>query len=123
MNQALQYKNQQIPAAEADADAIVQKANAYKATRLAEAEGQVARFNEMYKEYSRFPEVTRKRLFFEKMEELMPNVKVIITDGSTQTMLPLDDFASSSDTQAVTVTENASSGNDNTEEEVTEDEE
>ena len=92
MNQALQYKNQQIPAAEADADAIVQKANAYKATRLAEAEGQVARFNEMYKEYSRFPEVTRKRLFFEKMEELMPNVKVIITDGSTQTMLPLDDF-------------------------------
>lgn len=93
MNQALQYKNQQIPAAEADADAIVQKANAYKATRIAEAEGQVARFNEMYKEYSRFPEVTKKRLFFEKMEELMPNVKVIITDGSTQTMLPLDDFA------------------------------
>ena len=92
MNQALQYKNQQIPAAEADADAIVQKANAYKATRLAEAEGQVSRFNEMYKEYTRFPEVTRKRLFFEKMEELMPNVKVIITDGSTQTMLPLDDF-------------------------------
>ena len=123
MNQALQYKNQQIPAAEADADAIIQKANAYKATRLAEAEGQVARFNEMYKEYSRFPEVTRKRLFFEKMEELMPNVKVIITDGSTQTMLPLDDFASSSDTQAVTATENTSSGNDNTEEEVTEDEE
>ena len=92
MNQALQYKNQQIPAAEADADAIIQKANAYKATRLAEAEGQVSRFNEMYKEYTRFPEVTRKRLFFEKMEELMPNVKVIITDGSTQTMLPLDDF-------------------------------
>ena len=77
----------------------------------------------MYKEYSRFPEVTRKRLFFEKMEELMPNVKVIITDGSTQTMLPLDDFASSSDAQPMTATEDTASGNDNTEEEVTEDEE
>ena len=92
MNQAYQYQNQQIPTAEANADAIIQKANAYKESRIAEAEGQVARFNDMYEEYKKFPTITKKRMFFEKMEEIMPGLKVIITDGSTQTMMPLESF-------------------------------
>ncbi|MBQ8947464.1 MAG: FtsH protease activity modulator HflK [Lachnospiraceae bacterium] len=98
MNQALQYKNQQIPSAEADADAIVQKANAYKESRIAEAEGQVARFNDMYEEYKKYPLVTKKRLFYEKMEEILPGMKVVITDGDTQTMMPLESFTAPSDT-------------------------
>ena len=92
MNQAYQYQNQQIPNAEANADAIIQKANAYKEARIAEAEGQVARFNDMYTEYQKFPTITKRRMFFEKMEQIMPGLKVIITDGSTQTMLPLESF-------------------------------
>ena len=91
-NQALQYKNETLPAAEAEADAIVQEAEAHKQARIAEAEGQVARFNKMYEEYTKYPLITKKRMFYEKMEELLPNVKVIITDGKTSEMLPLDSF-------------------------------
>ncbi len=91
-NQALQYQNEILPAAEAEADAIVQEAEAQKQSRIAEAEGQVARFNKMYDEYKRYPLITKRRMFYEKMEEIMPNVKVIITDGKTQELLPLDNF-------------------------------
>ena len=40
--------------------------------------------------------ITKKRLFFEKMEEVLPGVKVVITDGDTETMLPLDSFLNDS---------------------------
>jgi membrane protease subunit HflK len=93
-NNAYQYQNQKIPEAEAEADAIVQRANANKEARIAEAEGQVARFNETYTEYQKFPLVTKRRMFYEKMEQILPGLKVIITDGNTQTMMPLDSFNS-----------------------------
>ena len=89
-NNALKYQNEQIPSAEADADKIVQTAEANKAARIAEAEGQVARFNSMYEEYKNYPLITKKRLFFETMEDVLPNHKVIITDGQTETFLPLE---------------------------------
>ncbi len=104
-NNAYQYQNEKIPEAEANADKIIQKANAAKAARIAEAEGQVARFNETYAEYVNYPLITKKRMFYEKMEELLPELKVIITDGSTQTMLPLDSFGSSVSTTSEAVTE------------------
>lgn len=92
-NNALKYQNEQLPAAEANADKIIQEAEAEKATRIAEAEGQVARFNKMYEEYKNYPLITKKRLFYETMEDLLPNLKVIITDGDTETMLPLEQFS------------------------------
>lgn len=92
INQAHKYENQQIPAAEAEADRIIQSAQAQKATRVAEAEGQVARFNAMFEQYRLNPLITKQRMFYEALEELLPEMKVIITDGGTQTMLPLDDF-------------------------------
>jgi membrane protease subunit HflK len=95
-NNALQYQNQQIPEAEAKADEVVQKAQAKKESRIAEAEGQVARLNKTYEEYQKYPLVTKRRMFYEKMEEILPDLKVIITDGSTQTMLPLDSFTGDS---------------------------
>ena len=94
MNQAYQYQNQKIPEAEANADAILQNAEATKQARIAEAEGQVARFNQMYAEYEKYPLITKRRIFYETMEGLLPTTKVIITDGTTQTMLPLDSFSS-----------------------------
>lgn len=92
MNNAHQYENQKIPEAEANADKIVQQAQAKKEARIAEAEGQVARFNETYAEYEKYPLITKRRMFFEKMEEVLPGMKVIITDGKTETLLPLDQF-------------------------------
>ena len=95
INNANKYRNEQVPAAEAEADRITQSAEAVKAARIAEAEGQVARFNAMYEQYALNPLITKQRLFYETMEEVLPGTKVIITDGSTQTMLPLDSFAGS----------------------------
>ncbi len=92
INQARKYENQQIPAAEAEADRIIQSAQAQKATRVAEAEGQVARFNAMFEQYILNPLITKQRMFYETLEQLLPGMKVIITDGGTQTMLPLDSF-------------------------------
>lgn len=94
INQARKYENEQIPAAEAQADRIVQTAEAQKAARIAEAEGQVARFNAMYEQYAQNPLITKQRMFYEALESVLPDLKVIITDGSTQTMLPLDSFVS-----------------------------
>ena len=91
-NNALAYQNEQIPSAEANADKIVQNAEAEKASRIAEAEGQVLRFNEMYEQYKLYPYITQKRMFYETLEDVLPGMRVIITDGSTQTMLPLEKF-------------------------------
>lgn len=93
MNEALKYQNSEIPAAQAKADNIVQQAEATKNARIAEAQGQVKRFNEIYAQYSKFPEITKKRLFYEMIEEVFPKVKIIITDGETQTVYPMAPFA------------------------------
>ena len=92
INQARKYENEQIPAAEAQADRIVQTAEAQKAARIAEAEGQVARFNAMYEQYAQNPLITKQRMFYEALENVLPGLKVVITDGGTQTMLPLESF-------------------------------
>ncbi|MBO5617207.1 MAG: FtsH protease activity modulator HflK [Pseudobutyrivibrio sp.] len=86
-NNALQYKNEQIPKAEAKADKIVQNATAAKEARIAEATGEASKFNKMYEQYSMYPEITKKRMFFEKVEEILPNTRVIITDGQSKIIL------------------------------------
>lgn len=94
INEANKYKSEQIPKAEAQADKIKQSAEAYKQDRINEATGQVARFERMYEEYVKYPLITKKRMFYETMEDVLPNLKVIIDSGSgTQTMLPLEPFS------------------------------
>ncbi|MBQ9136553.1 MAG: FtsH protease activity modulator HflK [Lachnospiraceae bacterium] len=95
LNNANKYRNEQIPSAEAQADAIIQTAEAEKTARINEATAQVARFNAMYEEYIKNPEVTRQRMFFEAMEEILPDLKVIIEspDGDVQTFYPIESFA------------------------------
>lgn len=94
LNNANKYRNEQIPEAEAESDRIIQEAEAGKQERINEANGQVARFNSMYQEFVKYPEVTKKRMFYEAMEEVLPELKVVVEskDGSTSTILPLDSF-------------------------------
>lgn len=92
VNNARKYQSEELPKAEATADKIIQDAEASKESRIAEAEGQVARFNEMYEQYRLQPYITKKRLFYETMEDILPDLKVIITDGNTQQLLPLSQF-------------------------------
>ena len=93
LNQARKYQSEQIPAAEAEADRIRQAAEAKKEARIAEAEGQVARFNAMYEQYALNPLITKQRMFYETLEDVLPGLKVIITDGGTQTLMPLSPFS------------------------------
>ncbi len=96
LNNANKYRNEQIPAAEAEADKIVQAAEAAKQTRIAEAEGQVERFNQMFRQYELYPLITKQRLYYEAIEEALPGTKVIITDGTTQEVLPIESFTGTS---------------------------
>lgn len=80
VNGATAYKNQKLPAAEAQVKSIVESATADKAARVAEAQGQIARFNAMYAEYIKFPNITMERMYYEAMEELLPGITVIVQD-------------------------------------------
>jgi membrane protease subunit HflK len=81
-NGALAYANKVVPVARGDAAVIAQQAEGYKAERIANAQGDTARFNQLLKEYKLSPEVTRHRLYLETMEQVMAhNPKVIDTTG------------------------------------------
>lgn len=96
LNNANKYRNEQIPNAEAEADRIIQDAEAEKQARINEANGQVARFNSMYEEYTKYPLVTKQRMFYETMEDVLPGLKIVVQGGEgsdVQQILPLDNFS------------------------------
>ena len=94
INDAKADQNTRIPQANAKADKIVKDAQAEKEALIAEAEGQVARFNSLYDEYIKFPLITKERMFYETLEEVLPHMDVYITDGKTTSILPLESFTS-----------------------------
>ena len=96
INQAKAYSNQKLPQAQAEADQLIQNAEYLKQNRINEAVKQVARFEAMYDEYSKNPDITRIRMYYEMIEEALPGVTLYIdvSDGSTEKLLPLDDFTS-----------------------------
>ncbi len=94
INNANKYRNEKIPTAQAEADKIIKDAEAFKAERINEATGQVARFNSMYAEYIKNPVVTKQRMFYEAMEEVLPDLKLIIDSGEgVEKILPLESFS------------------------------
>jgi len=94
LNNANKYRNEQLPSAQAQADGIIKDAEAQKTERINEATAQVARFNATYAEYIKNPAITRQRMFYETMEEVLPGLKILIEsgDGSVQTFYPLESF-------------------------------
>ena len=81
LSEANKYYTNKTTSATADADELVQKAEADKAQRINEAKGQVARFESMYEQYLLAPDVTKLRMYYEALEEVLPNVKVIVTNS------------------------------------------
>jgi membrane protease subunit HflK len=101
INNANKYRNEKLPAAEADVDKIIKESESQKEERINEATGQVARFNSMYAEFVKNPVVTKERMFYEAMEDVLPSLEVIIdgTNGNgVQKILPLDSFVSINET-------------------------
>ena len=94
LNNANKYRNEKLPQAEAQVDKILQEAESTKTKRVNEAQAEVARFNEMFEEYSKYPLITKQRMFYETMEEVLPSLKVIIDSGTSevQKLLPLDNL-------------------------------
>ncbi len=92
VNNANKYANEVIPAAKADSDQIIKQAEAYKESRINEAKGQAERFTTLYAEYSKYPTITRQRLFYEAMEDVLPGLKIIIKgeDDTINTYTPLE---------------------------------
>ncbi len=79
--EARQYANTLLGNARGQAAQITEDAKAYKDRVVKEAEGQATRFLLIYEEYAKAPEVTRKRLFLETMEEVFGSSNMVIIEG------------------------------------------
>ena len=93
VNDAKAYQNAQIPDAQAEADKLLQNAEYLRQKRINQAYEQVAMFNAMYAEYAQNPEITRSRMYYEAISQILPGVKLYINtgDGSDVNMLlPLE---------------------------------
>lgn len=92
INNANKYRNEKLPGAEAQIDKILKEAEAQKEARINNAKGQAARFNALYEEYIKYPLITKQRMYYETMEELLPDLKLIIdsSSGSIEKLLPLE---------------------------------
>ena len=86
INEATKYYNENIPGARAEADRLVKSAEGVKEARIFEADGQVARFNEIYSEYINNPDITKARMYYEAIEEILPSLKVIIDSSESGTL-------------------------------------
>jgi membrane protease subunit HflK len=90
INQAWSEYNQEIPKADGEAKQVIEAAEGYATERVNRAEGDADRFRNIYREYARAPLVTRKRLYLEAINDILPLVqKKIILDESQKNILPL----------------------------------
>ena len=90
INQARADYNRVIPRAAGEAQQTIQQAEGYALNRVNTAEGEVSRFNDLYEEYIKAPEVTKRRIFLETMEEILPQMgQKIITDEQGNSVIPL----------------------------------
>src|SRR5680860_291820 len=88
-NEAQTYANRVVPEARGEASRILQSAQGYRDRVIAEAQGEADRFENVLKEYQKAPEVTRKRIFIETMQEVLSNTdKIIIDDKGGSGVVP-----------------------------------
>ncbi len=101
VNQAMQEKETMIfkaneayfkviPAAKGEAEKTIKSAEGYALDRVNRAKGDAARFKSVYKEYSKAPDVTRRRLYLESIQEILPKLgDKVIMDSEQKNLLPL----------------------------------
>src|SRR5580704_12086322 len=90
INEARRDYNKVIPLAEGEKDQRIREADGYRLKRVNEAEGDAARFNALLAEYIKAPEVTRRRIYIETLQDVMPGIRSkIIVDERTRSILPL----------------------------------
>ncbi len=90
INQAWQEYNNIIPEAEGKAKRTIEEAEGYAVNRVNRANGDATRFIDMYNQYKNAKSVTKKRLYLETMQKVLPNVeKIYIVDEAQNGILPL----------------------------------
>lgn len=90
INEARRDYNKVIPLAEGEKDQRIREADGYRLKRINEAEGDVARFSALLTEYNKAPEVTRRRIYIETLQDIMPGIRSkIIVDEQANGILPL----------------------------------
>jgi membrane protease subunit HflK len=95
INEGQQVYNEEIPKAKGEADRRVQIAQGYATERVNQAHGEVERFNFVYNEYRRAPEVTRQRLYYEMIEEIFKeDTGTTLVDRDLDNFLPLKNLNS-----------------------------
>lgn len=81
VNAAKGYSNDLLPKARGEARGIVTQAKAAADARIQATRGETDRFISVLAEYKRAPERTRERLYLEALEEILPRVRVVVSDG------------------------------------------
>ncbi len=90
INQARSEYNKVIPKARGDAARVIEESRGYAVERVNQARGEAAKFNAVFREYSKAPEVTRQRIYLETLNEVLPRVgRKLIVDEKTAGILPL----------------------------------
>ena len=90
INEARQEYNKVIPLAEGEKDQRIREADGYRLKRINEAEGDASRFNALFTEYNKAPEVTRRRIYIETMQSVMPSIQSkVLVDEQMRGLLPL----------------------------------
>jgi membrane protease subunit HflK len=96
-NEGQAYANDVIPRAKGAASRLLQEAEAYRSKVEANAQGDVARFNQIYVEYKKAPAVTRDRMYLETMQQIFTNTTKLMVDSKNNNSLlylPLDKLIS-----------------------------
>lgn len=123
VNDALAYQNAKLPDAKAQADKLIQNAEFLKQKRINEAIEQVAMFEAMYVEYAQNPDITRSRMYFEAISQVLPDVKLYVNTGSgnnVEMLLPLESIVEEKNNQTSYQAHSYTEPSVNPEEEVTE---
>jgi len=90
INQARSEYNKVIPRARGQAEETIQRSEGYATERVNNALGESARFTALYEEYIKAPEVTKRRIYLETLEEIIPAAgHKIITDENGKNLIPL----------------------------------
>ena len=89
INEAQGYRNAVIPEARGQAAQIVRASEAYREEKISMATGDSQRFILQYNEYKKAPAITRKRIYLETMEEVLPSMQKFVMGNNKQGVLPI----------------------------------
>jgi len=89
INEAQGYRNAVIPEARGRAAQILREAEAYREEKIKRSEGDAKRFLSQFEEYKKAPSITRKRIYLETMEEVLPGIEKYVMDAKGSGVLPV----------------------------------